>query len=177
MCRPERGQRASGLISVEAVGEVSTDGVRWHRVYLPGGQRSFQVHLDADGQPDECRFFSLLDEIVPSGSEEWAFWLDEGGGGDRLAGVPGARMARSTPGYGLRATRVLSTARAYRNADERYWHHEPGTAGDALRGSDRCSSPSPTDRVHAGRGSGPGRASLVEIYARIDVPVGMLQLS
>ena len=28
------------------------------------------------GQPDECRYFSLLDEIVPSSSEEWAFWLD-----------------------------------------------------------------------------------------------------
>src|SRR5262249_19527739 len=29
------GVTTSGLISAEAVGEVSTDGVRWHRVYLP----------------------------------------------------------------------------------------------------------------------------------------------
>src|SRR4030095_12968548 len=67
---------ASGLISVEAVGEVTTDGVRWQRVYLPGGQCFFQVHLDANGQPDECRYFSRFDEVVPSSQEEWAFWLD-----------------------------------------------------------------------------------------------------
>ncbi|HEY7491155.1 MAG TPA: DUF2491 domain-containing protein, partial [Candidatus Tectomicrobia bacterium] len=70
------GATASGLISVEAVGEVSTDGVRWHRLYLPGGQCFFQVHLDAEGQPDECRYFSRFDEIVPAGPDEWAFWLD-----------------------------------------------------------------------------------------------------
>ena len=29
----------------------------------------FQVHLDAAGQPDECRYFSRLDEIVPAGPE------------------------------------------------------------------------------------------------------------
>jgi hypothetical protein len=67
---------ASGLISVEAVGEVSTAEVHWHRLYLPGAQSFFQVHLDAAGQPDECRYFSLLDEVVPPNPQEWAFWLD-----------------------------------------------------------------------------------------------------
>src|SRR5262245_5402355 len=70
------GATASGLISAETVSEVTTDGVRWHRMYLPGGERLFQVHLDADGRPDECRYFSRFDEIVPAGPDEWAFWLD-----------------------------------------------------------------------------------------------------
>jgi hypothetical protein len=74
--RAPEGATDSGLISVEAVGEVSTDGVQWQRMYLPGGQCFFQVHLDADGQPDECRYFSRFDEIVPASSDEWAFWLD-----------------------------------------------------------------------------------------------------
>ena len=58
------------------MGEVSTDGVRWQRLYLPGGQGFFQVHLDAEGRPDECRYFSVLDAIVPASADEWAFWLD-----------------------------------------------------------------------------------------------------
>jgi hypothetical protein len=35
------GATDSGLISVETVSEVTTDGVRWHRMYLPGGQCFF----------------------------------------------------------------------------------------------------------------------------------------
>ena len=94
---------AGGLISVEAVGEVTTDEVRWHRLYLPGGQCFFQVHLDAEGQPDECRYFSLFDEVVPPSQEEWAFWLDAAEG---AIGWPSSRprTARSTPGSGHTAT-------------------------------------------------------------------------
>ncbi len=68
---------AGGVVSVEAVGDVTASEVRWQRSYLPGGQSFFQVHLDAQGQPDECRYFSRLDEIAPASQAEWAFWLDD----------------------------------------------------------------------------------------------------
>ena len=66
----------SGRISVEAVGLLRHDGVLLHRLYLPGGRAFFQLHLGADGRPDECRYFSVLDEITPADPQEWGFWLD-----------------------------------------------------------------------------------------------------
>jgi Protein of unknown function (DUF2491) len=76
---PEAATR-SGLLSIETVSEVETDGARWHRLYLPGGHDFFQAHLDDRDQPDECRYFSLLDEVTPASEEEWSFWLDEAEG-------------------------------------------------------------------------------------------------
>jgi hypothetical protein len=66
----------SGLISVEAVGLLREGGVVLHRLYLPGGKAFFQLHLGADGHPDECRYFSRLDEVTPASSQEWGLWLD-----------------------------------------------------------------------------------------------------
>jgi hypothetical protein len=67
---------AGGMISVEAVGLLEDAGVRLHRLYLPGGTAFFQLHLGADGAPDECRYFSRLDEIRPASQAEWGEWLD-----------------------------------------------------------------------------------------------------
>lgn len=64
------------LVSVAAVGTVG-DGVTLHRLYLPEGMGFVQLHLDADGRPDECRYFSPIDEVRPPNAEEWAFWLDD----------------------------------------------------------------------------------------------------
>jgi hypothetical protein len=47
-----------------------------HRLYLPGRLGFFQLHLDRSGQPDECRYFSLLDEVSPASQDEWGVWLD-----------------------------------------------------------------------------------------------------
>jgi hypothetical protein len=69
---PEEG----GMISVEAVGLVNDGGAALHRLYLPGGEAFFMLHLRADGSPDECRYFTLLDRITPASQDEWAFWLD-----------------------------------------------------------------------------------------------------
>lgn len=66
----------SGTISVETVGLLRYGDVLLHRLYLPGGKAFFQLHLDPDGRPDECRFFSVIDELAPAGAQEWAFWLD-----------------------------------------------------------------------------------------------------
>jgi hypothetical protein len=66
----------SGMVSVEAVGVIREGGILLHRLYLPGGKTFFQLHLGTDGQPDECRYFSRLDEVTPADSQEWAVWLD-----------------------------------------------------------------------------------------------------
>jgi MYXO-CTERM domain-containing protein len=66
----------SGMISVEAVGLLSDGPVRLHRLYLPGDAGFLQLHLAAEGRPDECRYFSRLDEVEPASNEEWGVWLD-----------------------------------------------------------------------------------------------------
>jgi len=66
----------SGMISVEVVGLLRDGAVLLHRLYLPGGKAFFQLHLGAGGQPDECRYFSRLDEVTPADGQEWGLWLD-----------------------------------------------------------------------------------------------------
>jgi hypothetical protein len=66
----------SGMISVEVVGLLRDGAALLHRLYLPGGKAFFQLHLGADGQPDECRYFSRLDEVTPADRQEWGLWLD-----------------------------------------------------------------------------------------------------
>ena len=66
----------SGMISIEAVGLLRYGNVLLHRLYLPGGRAFFQLHLGTDGRPDECRYFSFLDEVAPADPQEWGFWLD-----------------------------------------------------------------------------------------------------
>jgi len=69
---PEGG----GVVSVEVVGVLREGAVVLHRLYLPGGKAFFQLHLGADGRPDECRYFSRLDEVTPADRQEWGLWLD-----------------------------------------------------------------------------------------------------
>ena len=64
------------MISVEAVGLLSDGQAQLHRLYLPGRIGFFQLHLGADGAPDECRYFSRLDEVQPADQAEWGQWLD-----------------------------------------------------------------------------------------------------
>ncbi len=64
------------MISVEAVGLLEDGGARLHRLYLPGRNAFFQLHLGADGAADECRYFSKLDEVQPADAAEWGQWLD-----------------------------------------------------------------------------------------------------
>ncbi len=66
----------SGMISVEALGLLSDGSIALHRLYLPGRRSFFQLHLDQAGTPDECRYFSQIDEVTPASQEEWGFWLD-----------------------------------------------------------------------------------------------------
>jgi hypothetical protein len=65
-----------GMISVEAVGVVMDGPVPLNRLYLPGREAFFQLHLGTDGNPDECRYFSRIDLVTPASREEWGAWLD-----------------------------------------------------------------------------------------------------
>jgi hypothetical protein len=65
-----------GMISIEAVGLLEDAGTQLHRLYLPGRTAFFQLHLGADGAPDECRYFSHLDEVQPADEAEWGEWVD-----------------------------------------------------------------------------------------------------
>ena len=66
----------SGMISVEAVGLLQDGATLLHRLYLPGQTTFFQIHLGPDGAPDECRYFSFLDQVTPADAQEWQVWLD-----------------------------------------------------------------------------------------------------
>jgi hypothetical protein len=66
----------AAMISVEAVGLLQDVGVQLNRLYLPGRTAFFQLHLGSDGAPDECRYFSLLDQVEPASQSEWGEWLD-----------------------------------------------------------------------------------------------------
>jgi hypothetical protein len=66
----------AAMITVEAVGLLEDAGVQLNRLYLPGRTAFFQLHLSSDGTPDECRYFSLLDQVEPASQSEWAEWLD-----------------------------------------------------------------------------------------------------
>ncbi|WP_207476639.1 DUF2491 family protein [Arenibaculum pallidiluteum] len=76
---PPGGSGGQGLVSVEAVGALTGAGLL-HRLYLDGGRGFFQIHLGADGTPDECRWFSVVDEVHPADEAEWGFWIDRAEG-------------------------------------------------------------------------------------------------
>ena len=65
-----------GAISIERLGTVTDGQTTLHRLYLPDGAGMIQLHLDAAGLPDECRYFMPLDEINPADEREWGLWLD-----------------------------------------------------------------------------------------------------
>jgi len=66
----------SGQISVSAVGRVVSGNTQLVRLYLPDGRSLVQLHLDAAGDPDECRLFGTIDEVTPTDPGEWGAWLD-----------------------------------------------------------------------------------------------------
>jgi hypothetical protein len=92
----------NGRIGVDAVGSVTDGAGTYHRLYLEDESAFFQLVLDAQGTPSECRYFKRLDEIQPADKDEWGFWLDKA---DGMIGWPefetkdGQRYARAwSPG-------------------------------------------------------------------------------
>ena len=71
---------SGGMISVEAVGVLMDGAIPLNRLYLPGREAFFQLHLGPDGKPDECRYFSRIDQVTPASQDEWGAWLNPGQG-------------------------------------------------------------------------------------------------
>lgn len=102
----------SSQISVSAVGRVASGNTQLTRLYLPDGKTLVQLHLDAAGDPDECRLFGVIDEITPADANEWGVWLDPNQG---LIGCPefqtkdGKLYSRVwAPGTGQAVPRMLT---------------------------------------------------------------------
>jgi hypothetical protein len=74
--RPPEGIEGNPVVSVAEVGRLRGAGAELTRLYLPDGRSLFQLHQDAAGQLDECRFFGLIDEVTPADEAEWGVWLD-----------------------------------------------------------------------------------------------------
>ncbi|MDD3446465.1 MAG: DUF2491 family protein, partial [Zavarzinia sp.] len=70
----------SGTIGVDAVGTLNDGRGTYHRLYLEDEAAFFQLVLDAEGHPSECRYFRRIDEVQPVDRDEWAFWLDKAEG-------------------------------------------------------------------------------------------------
>lgn len=70
----------AGLTSIPAIGTVKSGNAVVYRLYLPESNGYFQLHLDKEGFPVECRYFTVIDEITPADAGEWGFWLDKNEG-------------------------------------------------------------------------------------------------
>ena len=73
---PPSFTQGSPQVSVQAIGRIREGTEELTRLYLPNGQGYFQIHLDAQGQMDECRYFAVIDEVTPADANEWSAWLD-----------------------------------------------------------------------------------------------------
>jgi hypothetical protein len=66
---------AAGRTSIEAVGRIREGRDELTRLYLPGQRSFFQIYVDPSGTVQDCRYFAIIDEVVPADEAEWALWL------------------------------------------------------------------------------------------------------
>jgi hypothetical protein len=66
---------AAGRTSIEAVGRIREGRDELTRLYLPGQRSFFQIYVDPSGTVQDCRYFAVIDEVVPADEAEWALWL------------------------------------------------------------------------------------------------------
>lgn len=67
-----------GRMTVAAIGRLDAGGLV--RLHLDDRKSLFQLHLNPAGTPDECRYFSLFDEVTPADAAEWDVWLGQAEG-------------------------------------------------------------------------------------------------
>jgi hypothetical protein len=65
----------AGRTSIEAVGRIREGQEELTRLYLPGQRSFFQIYVDPSGTVQDCRYFAIIDEVVPADEAEWALWL------------------------------------------------------------------------------------------------------
>ena len=174
--RPPDGLSGSGLVSVEFLGQVQSGEIVWHRLYPQGESCFFQVHLDRHGNPDECRYFSKLDEVTPASEAEWAFWLDETEGqigwpefqtkdGELYQRIQSPGSHRVAP-PSQQETLITDTGESTRS-------HVATLYGAATGASE----PAPQTEYMLVTAIDDGTRAWVAIYAGVDVSVSSLNLS
>ena len=73
---PQPNGTGSGQISVSAIGQAQAGVAQLTRLYLADDRFFVQLHVDAAGDPDECRLFGTIDTVTPADPDEWAVWLE-----------------------------------------------------------------------------------------------------
>jgi len=68
-----------GTLTVASMGKIPMGDSTVHRFYanLEGGVYVLQVVVDSNHAIEECKLFTLLDEVYP---DDWGFWLAESDG-------------------------------------------------------------------------------------------------
>ncbi|MGG5808269.1 DUF2491 family protein [Falsiroseomonas sp. CW058] len=164
------------LVNVQEVGRVEGGAAGLIRLRLPDGRSMFQLHLDAEGRPDECRFFGLIDEVTPADDAEWDVWLN------REEGLIG------WPEFQTKDGKVY--ARAWAPGETRIAPRELTETIEGLGGTRRVRSqamlyaaptgapaPAPeTEYILVAAVEAPGQA-WVEIHAGIDINPAALSLA
>lgn len=173
-----RAATGSGLISVERLGEVTGPGTTWYRLYVSGGDAFFQVHLDARGRPDECRYFSRLDEVEPADTDEWGVWLDRNEGligwpefqtqdGQLYARLWSPGQSRSEP-YSLRETLDAADGTRIEPCRQQSMLYARATGAQP---------PAPTTEYLLVAANEQGDGAWVSLHVGIDIPLASLNLS
>ncbi|WP_200375214.1 DUF2491 family protein [Thiocystis violacea] len=168
----------SGLVSVERLGEVQGPDVRWYRLYVSGGDAFFQVHLDAHGRSDECRYFSRRDEVEPADADEWGVWLDRDEGligwpefqtqdGRLYARLWSPGQARLEP-YALRETLETADGAAVEPSRQQAMLYARATGAQP---------PAPGTEYLLVAANEQGEGAWVSLHVGIDIPVAGLNLS
>lgn len=167
----------SRRLTATAIGTLTGQGAQLLRLYLSDERSVFQIHLDASGTPDECRFFSTIDVITPADQAEWGVWLDMREG---MIGWPqfqtkdGKLYDRVWAPGGDRVTPMMMTE-AIETADQppRQFRRQSMLYAAATG----AAAPAPHTEYILVSAVEDGQSAWVEIAAGIDVNPGMLELS
>lgn len=175
MPMPETGG-GNLLVNVQAVGRAGDGAAQLVRLYLPDRRSMFQLHLDRSGNPDECRFFALIDEVTPADASEWAAWLDPAEG---MIGWPefqtkdGKLYTRAwAPGSGRIPPRVLAEA-----IETVEGTHTRSSQAMLYKAPTGLAAPAPQMEYILVSAIDAGRQAWVQIWAGIDINPAAFSLS
>lgn len=174
---PPAADTGSSRLTATAIGTLEGDGFTLTRLYLPDDRSTFQLHLDAEGSPDECRFFSVIDRVTPADQAEWGAWLDPNEG---MIGWPQFQTRDGrvydrvwSPGQARVAPIAMTETVETADGPPRQLHRQSMLYAAATGAAD----PAPTTEYILVSAIEADRQAWVEIAAGIDVSPGMLELS
>lgn len=66
--------------AVTGIALVKSDGLSFTRLYLDQDNAFLQLWINDQGGVEECRYFTRLDQEIPTDEATWGVWLDEAEG-------------------------------------------------------------------------------------------------